>query len=300
MKSKHLGFSQRRMAILTPLWAIILTFTWLSFSSNMILAQDKKHENFDPENFDNPTVIDNNWMPLKPGMRYVYAGTTVDDQGEAVPHRVVINVTDLTKVIDGVRSRVSWDLDYSAGELVEAELAFFAQDNDGNVWRTGEIPVEFEEGEVAAAPCWISGIDGSVAGISMRAEPKLGTRSYSQGWAPSVEFTDRGQVDQLGVKTCVPMKCYDDVLVIAEGSEAELDAQQLKYFAHGVGNIKVGWRGEGEKTQEVLRLVDVLQLGADGLAILRKQAMKLEKLGYEISKDVYGKTPPLEHASGTN
>lgn len=300
MKAKHMGFSQRRMAILTPLWAIILTFTWFALSSKDTRAQDKKHENFDADNFDNPTQIDNNWMPLKPGMRYVYAGTTIDDQGEAVPHRVVINVTDLTKVIEGIRCRVSWDLDYSSGELVEAELAFFAQDNDGNVWRMGEIPVEYEDGEVADAPCWISGIKGSVAGISMRAEPKVGARSYSQGWAPSVGFTDRGQVDQMGITTCVPMKCYEDVLVVAEGSEAEPDAQQLKYFAHGVGNIKVGWRGEGEKTQEVLRLVDVMQLGADGLAKMRKQAMKLEKLGYEISKDVYGKTPPLKQDTGTN
>ena len=63
---------------------------------------------------------------------------------QRVPHRFVMNVTDLTKVIGGVRSVVTWDLDYTDGELVEAELAFFAQDKEGNVWRMGEYPEEYD------------------------------------------------------------------------------------------------------------------------------------------------------------
>jgi hypothetical protein len=184
-------------------------------------------------------------------------------------------------------------LDYSSGELVEQELAFFAQDDDGNVWRMGEHPEEYENGEMVANPTWIAGLKGSVAGISMLGEPKLG-KNYSQGWAPDVEFTDRGQVHKMGVETCVPMDCYEDVLVIAETSEAEPDAQQLKYFAQGVGNVRVGWMGGGEKTQEVLRLVDVMQLGSEGLARIRNKAMELEKHAYEVSKEVYGQTEPAK------
>ena len=41
-------------------------------------------------------------------------------------------VTDLSKVIDGVRTLVIWERDYTAGQLSEPELAFFAQDNAGN------------------------------------------------------------------------------------------------------------------------------------------------------------------------
>lgn len=278
-------------------------FTLLLLNSGSVMAGDedsqKEYEDFDPGNFTNPTNIDNEWMPLKPGMRLVYAGTTLNDEDEPVPHRVVINVTDLTKVIGGVRSVVSWDLDYSSGELVEAELAFFAQDDDGNVWRMGEHPEEYENGEFVTNPTWIHGIKGSVAGISMMADPKLGTPSYSQGWAPDVDFTDRGQVYKMGVETCVPMNCYNDVLVIAEGSKAEQDAQQLKYFARGVGNVRVGWMGGGEKTQEVLRLVDVMQLGTEGLAKFREEALKLEKHAYEVSKEVYGQTKPAKRMTGT-
>jgi hypothetical protein len=39
----------------------------------------KDFENFNPDNFDNPTNIDNKWFPLKPGMQYVYEGITNDD-----------------------------------------------------------------------------------------------------------------------------------------------------------------------------------------------------------------------------
>ncbi len=258
---------------------------------------ERQHEDFDPKQFSHPTAISNPYSPMKPGTRYTFEGTTIEDDGTAVPHRVVINVTDLTKVIGGVRSVVSWDLDYSDNQLVEAELAFFAQDDHGNVWRMGEYPEEYEDGKLLAAPTWIHGIEEAVAGIEMRANPEPGSPSYSQGWGPGVKFTDRGQVDQAGQKTCVPVKCYEDVVVIAEVSGAEKDAQQLKYFARDVGNIRVGWRGKGEKTKETLELVTVEQLSAAALAEVRAAALKLEQSAYATSKNVYAKTPPLEPAT---
>jgi len=259
-------------------------------------ATQQKFEDFDPKVFTKSTRIDNEWLPLKPGTRFVYEGTTIEDDGTAVPHRLVVNVTDLVKVIGGVASLVSWDLDYSDGELVEAELAFFAQDDAGNVWRMGEHPEEYEEGKFVAAPTWIHGIEGSRAGIEMRAKPQPGTPSYSQGWAPAVDFTDRGKVDQVGQKVKVPSGDYQDVLVIAEVSGAEKDAQQLKQYARGVGNIRVGWKGAGEKTKETLELVKVEQLSPEALAEVRAKALLLEKNAYKISKNVYAQTAPAKPA----
>jgi hypothetical protein len=260
-------------------------------------ASEKEYEDFDANNFSRSTIIDNVWCPLKPGTRFIYEGTTMEDEGP-VPHRVVINVTDLIKVIGGVRTVVTLDLDYSADELVEAEIAFFAQDNDGKVWRMGEYPEEYEDGKFVDAPAWIHGQENARAGISMKAEPKLGTPSYSQGWAPEVDFTDRGKVFQMGQKASVPFGCYEDVLVIVETSKEEPDAQQFKYWARGVGNVRVGWGGEGEKTQEILELVKIVELSPEDMAEVRKKAMELEKHAYQISKDVYAHTPPLEHKPG--
>ncbi len=256
----------------------------------------KLFEDFDPNNFSRSTPVDNPWMPLTPGTRLTYEGTTIEDDGTAVPHRIVINVTDLTKAIGGVRSAVTWDLDYSDDELVEAELAFFAQDDDGRVWRMGEYPEVYEDGKFIEAPAWIHGFEDARAGVMMQADPQTGTPSYAQGWGPAVGWTDRGQVDQLGQQTCVPVACYEDVLVIAETSQAEPDAQQLKYYARDVGNVRVGWRGGGEKTKETLELVKIEQLSQDELAEARAEALKLEQHAYEVSKEVYGQTPPAEQA----
>jgi hypothetical protein len=251
-------------------------------------------EKFQAGAFENPTQIDNPWMPMKPGTRLTYEGKSVEDDGQMVPHRVVINITDLTKVVGGVRSVVSWDLDYADGELVEAELAFFAQDTAGNVWRMGEYPEEYDGKTMVANPGWVHGVEDARAGIEMQASPAPGTPDYAQGWGPAVKWTDRAQVDQMGQKTCVPVKCYEDVLVVAETSQSEVDAQQLKFYARGVGNVRVGWRGKGEKTKETLELVKVEQLDAKGLADVRAKALALEKNGYKNSKTVYALTPPAE------
>ncbi len=253
---------------------------------------EKDFEDFAPNNFDRSTNIDNEWFLLKPGTQLVYEGFTVED-GEQVPRRLVVTLTDLTKEIGGVRSVVSWDLDYSAGELVEAELAFYAQDKDGAVWLMGEHPEEYEEGKFITAPTWIHGFEDARAGIAMKAEPQLGTPSYSQGWGPAVDFTDRGQVDQMGQKTCVPMDCYEDVLVIAETSKGEPGAKQLKYYARGVGNVRVDWEG-ADATKETLELVDVVQLSPEALAEARAKALELEKHANKVSQDVYAHTLPAE------
>jgi hypothetical protein len=217
---------------------------------------------------------------------------------EVIPHRIEFTVTDLTKEIAGVRTVVAWIVDISDGQVVEKEIAFYAQDNDGNVWFLGEHPEEYEDGELVEAPTWIAGLEDAIPGIKMKAEPQQGTPGYFQGWAPAVEWTDYGQVDQMGQDTCVSVDCYQDVLVIAESSLEEEDAYQLKYYAPGVGNVRVGWRG-AEATQEELELVDYVQLSSQALAEVRAEALALERHAYQVSQDVYGQTPPAERASGT-
>ena len=261
-------------------------------NAHLSRSGQQKFEIYDPKMFDRSTAIDNKWMPMIPGMRWVYEGTTVEDDGKVVPHRIEITVTDLTKTINGVRTLVSYDLDYSDGDLEEAELAFYAQDKYGNVWRFGEYPEEYDDEKVAKAPTWIDGIEGARAGVMMMADPQLGDPSYAQGWGPAVNWTDRGQVHKVGQKTSVPAGNYDNVLVIAETAESEPNAMQLKYYVKGLGNVRVGWAGAGEKTQEVLELVKFERLGPQALAEIRAKAQKLEQSGYKVSKNVFGRTPP--------
>jgi hypothetical protein len=260
-------------------------------------GSEKEFETFDANNFDDSATVDNEWFPLKPGTRYTWEGTTVDE-GETEEHRVIFTVTDLTKVIGGVRTVVCWDQDYADGELVETEICFFAQDKNGTVWLMGEYPEEYEDGEFVAAPCWMHGSLDGKAGIAMLGEPKLGTPSYSNGWAPSVEFSDRAVVDQVNQKTAVPAGNYENVLVIDEFNHEEPGAHQLKYYAPGVGNVRVGWRGDATD-QENLELVKFEQLGAEELAKAREAALKLEQNAYVEAKEAYGPTPRAERSRTT-
>ncbi len=255
-------------------------------------------EDFDPSNFDRPTHIDNPWFPLQPGTQYVYEGVT-EEGGRSVPHRIVFIVTDLTKQISGLRTVVAWVSDYSDDELVEAEVAFYAQDNDGNVWSLGEYPEVYEHGKLVEAPAWIPGLKGARAGIVMKAEPELGLPSYSQGWGPAVDWTDRGQVLQLGQQTCVPVDCYTNVLVTEEFSRSEPEAFQIKYYAPGVGAVRVSWRG-ADATREELELVEFIQLSLEALERVRAVVLEFEKNAYVISREVYDETPPAEYIPPTS
>ena len=88
------------------------------------------------------------------------------------------------------------------------------------------------------------------------------------------------------MKNCVPTGCYDDVLVIAETSKSEPNAEQLKYYARGVGNVRVGWRGKGEKLQETLELTGIAKLSPEALAKARAAALDLDQRAYRFSKNV--------------
>jgi hypothetical protein len=251
-------------------------------------------KDFDRAQFDRSTEVTNQWFPLEPGTQYVYEGHAFDD-GERLRRRVVSTVTDLTKVIAGVRTVVLWDRDYDDGELIESELAFFAQDNAGNVWLLGEYPEEYEDGELEKAPAWIEGIEGARAGLAMKAEPSLGAPDYAQGFAPApLYWDDRARVYKMGVRDCVPVGCYNDVLVMEEFERRKRGAFQLKYYAPGVGGIRVGWRGPKEEEKEELVLVDLVRLGQERIAKVRQEALRLERRAYKVSKDVYGRTAPVD------
>jgi hypothetical protein len=247
---------------------------------------------FSRASFDHSAIVDNPWLPLRPGRMLVFEGSTFED-GARISHRLVSTVTDLVKPVAGVRNVVVWEQDWRGGALAEAELAFFAQDNEGNVWHLGEYPAEYEGGKIVATPAWIHGIEGARAGIAMTAHPRLGAADYAQGFAPPpVNWADRGQTYKVDQHTCVPAGCYKSVLVIREFERSKPDASQLKYYARGLGNVRVGWLGANDEDHEVLVLTRVRKLDAKAMAGVRRQALLLERYAYEGSKTVYGGTAP--------
>ncbi|HEX9338022.1 MAG TPA: hypothetical protein VF892_19145, partial [Pseudonocardiaceae bacterium] len=199
-------------------------------------------------------------------------------------------VTDLTKVIDGVQTVVLLDEDFDGSQLAEAELAFFAQDRRGTVWGLGEYPEEYDNGTFTGAPStWITGLAGAHAGFAMLAHPRVGTSSYLQGRAPSIDFEDCAKVFATGQQICVPTGCYHNVLVTDEwGPLDPSGGHQRKFYASGVGLVHIG--AVGGTDPEVLNLTTRTVLCPAALTTVRDTALRLDRHGYQVSPHVYGRT----------
>ncbi|MGE0226032.1 MAG: hypothetical protein AB7S57_22380, partial [Acetobacteraceae bacterium] len=70
---------------------------WMAWSPTSAMSQTKcqavdKHGDplapFHQAKFSRPTAITNSFLPMKPGTRYIYEGTAVEDDGKVVPHRI--------------------------------------------------------------------------------------------------------------------------------------------------------------------------------------------------------------------
>jgi hypothetical protein len=249
-------------------------------------------KDLDAVSFGDPTDVDNAWFPLVPGTRMAWEGEAYDE-GELIKRRVVFTVSDLTKMIGDIETRVALDLDYDDGELGEQEIMFFAQDDGGNVWLFGEYPEEYDGAKIDKTPAWIHGFEGAKAGLAMKAEPSTADPDYAQGWGPEVGWNDRAGVDATGEHTCTPVDCYDDVLVMREYSRDELGASQLKFYAEGIGTVRVGWRGPEEEEQEELVLVSVERLSAAEMDELRRTIIDQDERAYRHVPDTYGATAPI-------
>jgi len=250
---------------------------------------------FDVSHFSADSVnVDNQFLPVPPGATFTLTGTA-NRGGGGNAHQVVFTVTELTKVINGVRAQVLWDRDIQEGVLVEEELAFWAQDDFGNVWLMGEYPEEHaDDGTVSAPVTWLAGVQQAAPGILMRSNPQLNTTQYEQGDAPSVEFLDLAKVFATNQHTCVPVGCFDGVLVIDEwdpNNQPE-DGHQFKYHAPGVGIIQVSARGGDE--QETLVATEHRTLTREELDAANLRALELDQRAYTLSPAAYGTSAPAE------
>jgi hypothetical protein len=231
-------------------------------------------------------IINNNFLPLAPGTQFTLTGTTL-----AGTHEVVFTVTNVTKWVNHVRTLVMWDRDFQDGELVEEEIAFVAQDRDGNVWYLGEYPEEHaDDGTISAPLTWLAGKQDAIAGVFMRKDPRPNTSTYLHGLAPAVEFIDRARIDRVNQKTCVPTGCYSGVLVVDEwdpNNQPE-DGHQFKYHAPGVGVVKI--EGKGGDEVETLVLTKHRTLNAAEMKAANTRALQLDRRAYRMARPVYAKT----------
>lgn len=184
----------------------------------------------DPADF--VDAVDNPYLPLPAGARWVYEG-----DGE----RVEVVVTEQRKEILGIEATVVRDtVTDESGALVEDTFDWFAQDVDGNVWYLGEDSTSYENGEpVDTHGSWEAGVDGAQPGIVMPADPVVGD-AYRQEFLVG-EAEDLAEVRRfeasLGTPTDTYTYTYTDVLVTGEWTPLEPEVVEEKYYAPGVGLV---------------------------------------------------------------
>ncbi len=174
--------------------------------------------------------VDNQWFPLKPGTRYVYAGVK-----DGQPSRDVVTVTHLTKTIDGVPCVTVQDRLYVRGRLHERTTDWYTQDKQGNVWYFGENTAELDRnGRVTSTDgTWKAGADGAKPGIYITAHPRLG-QSYRQ------EFY-KGQAEDhfkvIGLFGTVAVPGTKNALLTEEWTPLEPGTIDHKLYVRGIGTV---------------------------------------------------------------
>jgi len=229
----------------------------------------------------------NPWFPLEPGYQSVRLGSLNRGHTE-LEHRRVFSVTNVTKVIDGVRAVLVIDQDFDGGENSETALDYLAVDAEGNVLYLGSYTEAYEAGEfVNAADAWLAGVNGA-RGTLLPGDPQSGSAPFTQVDVPGQE-TSTAEFVEIAESVCVPFDCYSDVLVIREGEE-------LKYFAAGVGGIKTepDYSGGEQETEE---LINLTQLSPESLAEISAEALRLDEHARETTPDVFGDSEPAEQTS---
>jgi hypothetical protein len=245
--------------------------------------------------FHHPTRIDNEYLPMVPGTRHVYTGTTSGGS-----HQIVSTVTDLTKIVDGVRARVVLEVDIQDGQVSESELTLFAEDDRGDVWNLAEYPETFgDDGRFTGAPdTWVAGLRGAQGGIHMLAEPErraLGDVLYLQGRAPAIDFLDCARVHSVDETTTVPVGTFHDVLTTWETSPLEsTTAIQTKAHAPDVGIVRVSAINDPEG--ETLALTRAVTLAGSVRDAADRAALREDAHGRHTNS-VWAQTRParLDH-----
>jgi hypothetical protein len=211
---------------------------------------------FNKSNFHNPLKIDNKYLPLTPGTTLIYNGTSGSD-----PTRDVFAVTNETKEILGISTRVVHDDGYVKGDHEETTNDWFAQDDQGNVWYMGEFSTDLSN-KGSHEGSWEAGVKGAKAGIVMEADPKVGD-TYNQEFQKGVA-EDKGAVLALNEKVCVPYGCFSNVLKTKDFSALEPDIVENKYYAQNIGEMKaINVKGE----PEVETLIQINGTGSNDTSI---------------------------------
>jgi hypothetical protein len=186
----------------------------------------------DPKKFSDPREITNPYLPLASLKQDIL------QNGEERVERTAKPEVQKTFRIgkQTVEALAVEDREYSSsGELIEATLDYFAQDDDGNVYYLGEDVDEYKNGIISGhGGAWLFGKETQKLGLLMPAHPKIGDTFKSEDAAPITWEAD--EVVSLSETATVPAGTFQNCLKIKE--QASDGDTEYKLYAPGVGCVE--------------------------------------------------------------
>src|ERR1041385_2674122 len=177
------------------------------------------------------TSGNNFFLPLKPGLFQLL---------ETKNHRVkvLVTVTDRTKVVDGVETRIVREHEEKDGVLTEISDNYEAISTKTRaVYYFGEYATQYKDGQaVGHKGSWEAGKDGATFGMLMPGVPLLGAK-FVQENAPPIAL-DRSQIIEEGVTIDTPAGTLKNCLRVYDTDGLDPQAPpENKIYCHSIGNI---------------------------------------------------------------
>ena len=197
-------------------------------------AAPEFRETFAVEKGDLSPTGKSEYFVLEPGFVAVYEGK---EEGEEMT--LTITVTDKTKTVDGVETRVVEEKETANGKVVEISQNYFAISKaTGDAYYFGEDSVTYKNGKVANHEgSWLAGVAGARFGLALPGKPKVGA-AYYQELAPKVAM-DRAEIVSVSETLKTPAGEFKNCVKTKETTPLE-KGTEYKLYAPGVGLVKDG------------------------------------------------------------
>ena len=218
----------------------------------VVQKESSKQEVYNPQinPTDFTTNITNKYFSLPVGRKLTFEANT-----EEGPEKIIIEMTEETKVIGGVTTLVYLDTVYLNGELHEVTKDYLAQHKNGDVWYFGENVDNYENGKIKNhAGTFIHDQDGAKAGIWMKAEQKVGD-SYRQEYYKG-KAEDMRDTVAVGVTVTTKLATYTDCVKVYDWTPLDKASREHKYYCPSVGSLVLNEHLETGKRAELVKVVN--------------------------------------------
>lgn len=205
-----------------------------------------------PPTFTNPLNIDNAFFPFVPNGVKVFTGSDHGTKTGATDYYLTATRT-FTLSGNSVACHILREEAFEDGELVERSDNYFAQADDGTVYYFGEVVDNYENGVIvnhdgswlvggATLPTDPAGLGNApIPAVFMPANPELGDVFKPEDLFPIVDET--AEIVRVNRDVLVPAGKYDDAIAVEESTQLA-PGTELKWYAPGVGVVKVQTKGE--------------------------------------------------------